>query len=194
MDQGESSMWVESVNALLLYSGHHEELHWYHLLIAIALLIPALAILRVRDRRRERRWKQHLEDIKTGKIPVPSLEDAKNGTISLQATGFTVVGPVRRRKDNTAGVTWDEVEEIRAFKQDLLSVDRICWGFCCRGNDSMVVVNEEMLGFKELQKAVESRFGVKEEDWFRRVAFPAFAPNMTVIWPRDKETPDSVRS
>ncbi len=189
--------WI--ISAFLLISASLLILAWYFflpdhitLIYFIVLLILALVIPRVQDRRRERRWKQILEDVKTGKVPVPSPEDAKNGTISLQATGFTVV--FRRRKDNPAAVNWDQVEEIRAFKQDLFTVDLICWGFCCRGNDSMVAVNEEMLGFKELQKAVESRFGVKEEDWFRKVAFPAFAGNMTVIWPKDRDTQDRGRS
>jgi hypothetical protein len=163
-----------------------------YLLAFIVLLIAAVVIPRIQDRRRARRWKQELEDIKAGKVPASSLEDAKNGTISVQATGFTVVFP--RRKDNTAAVHWDEVEEIRAFKQDLFTVDLICWGFGCRGDNSTVVVNEEMLGFQELQKAVRSRFDVKNEDWFLQVAFPAFAGNMTVIWPKDKESPDSGRS
>jgi hypothetical protein len=144
------------------------------------------------NRRRERRWKQILEDVKAGKIPASSLENARNGAISVQATGFTVVFP--RRKGNTATIPWAQVEEIRAFKQDLFTVDRICWGFCRRGEDPTVVVNEEMLGFQELREAVGSRFGVKEEDWFRTVAFPAFAGNMTVIWPKDKEAPGSGRS
>lgn len=163
-----------------------------YLLLFIVLVISAFAIPRMLDRRRERRWKQLLEDIKAGKIPASSLEDAKNGTLSVQTTGFTVVFP--RRKNNTAAVHWDQVEEIRAFKQDLFTVDLICWGFCCRGDDPTVVVNEETLGFQELRRAVESRFGVKEEDWFRKVAFPAFAGNMTVIWPKDKEIPGSGRS
>ncbi len=191
MDHWESIAQIKNSGAYLLEAGYDKEMHWHHLLIFIALLVPALIVLRIRDRRRERRWKQQIKDIKAGKILVPSLESAKNGTISVQATGFTVVIP--REKDNTATVRWDQVEEIRAFKQDLFTVDRICWGFCCRGDASAVVVNEEMLGFQELREAVESRFGVKEEDWFRKVAFPAFARNMTVIWPKDKETQDSGR-
>jgi hypothetical protein len=189
MNDGDSAARVENASGPLLYSWRQGEMGWYDLLLFIVLLIPALAILRLRNRRRERRHKQWLEDLRAGKLPPVSLENARNGTISIEATGFTVASPWR--KDSTATVEWAQIEEIRAFKQDLFTTDRICWGFCRPGDDLMVVASEDMVGFKELQRTVESRFGVKEEDWWRRVAFPAFARNMTVIWPKDKETPVS---
>jgi hypothetical protein len=189
MNHGDSTVRVESASAPLLYSRHQGELGWYDLLLFIVLLIPGLAILRLLDRRRERRHQQWRADLMAGKLPPVSLENARNGTISLQATGFTVTSPWR--KDSTATVEWDRIEEIRAFKQDLFATDRICWGFCLRGDNLMTVANEEMLGFKELQRAVEARFGVKQEDWWHRVVHPAFATNLTVIWPKDKEMPSS---
>lgn len=121
-------------------------------------------------------------DAKAGRLPEVSLEDPKNGIIDCTSSGFVFYSGGKAR----AEVKWDDVTQIVAYKADLFSVDLICWGFCCGDDDSIVEVHEEMAGFEELQDRVQSRFGVEPEDWFDQVAFPAFAPNMTTIWPKNE--------
>jgi len=128
--------------------------------------------------------KKLAEDVKSGKRPKANIEDPKNGVIAMQSDGFTL----SRGDALLAEVKWDQVREIRGYKADLFTTDLICWGFCCGDEDRLLEVHEEMAGFDKLQESVQSRFGVTLEDWFGEVAFPAFATNMTVIWPKKGHT------
>jgi len=154
------------------------------------MFLPAIVICLLRDRRRKRKrdreFRQILEDAKAGRIPEGLLEEPKNGVIGIEDDGFTVTVPGRRTTHREA-MKWGDVREVRAFKEDLYTVDRICWRFCKDDDERAVDVNEEMLGFAELRKSIESRFGVRDEDWFQDVAFPAFVENMTVIWPGQEQ-------
>ena len=121
---------------------------------------------------------------KAGTLPETSLEEPVNGVISITEDGFSVwKGP-----EQLADVKWDDISEIRAYKVDRWATDRICWGFLRSGRDDLIEVHEEMFGFEKLQKVAEARYGVSLADWWSEVAFPAFATNMTVIWPKQERS------
>jgi len=159
-------------------------MNWEAVIWCGVIAIPVLLLWYAVDRAREKRWRRWCEkliaDAKAGTLPETQREDPGNGVISLSEDGFTVRGG----PTDVTDVKWSDVEEIRAYKADLFSYDLICWGFGLRGEDALVEVNEEMAGFERLQEAVGARYGVALEDWWSRVAFPAFATNMTVIWSR----------
>jgi hypothetical protein len=155
-------------------------MHWEFSLAIIVIILICLAISRRNHRKREQWLKQIWEDVKAGKISQDALEDPKNGVIVIGNEGFTVT--VHRRQIQSAQVKWDNIDKIMAFKRDMFTTDFICWQFHDVANISTVEVDEQMLGFRGLQKAVELHFGVKQDDWFQKVAVTAFATNMTTIW------------
>jgi len=160
---------------------------WELITACAIIVVPVLIYCTVKRMRRAKwdRWMAKLiADAKAGKLPETSLEDAKNGVISLSKNGFAV----HRGAKCLTDVKWDAVNEIRAYKADLFSTDLICWSFLCSGRDYLVEVNEEMVGFEKLQEAVKAHYGITLEDWWSEVAFPAFATNMTVIWPKKEDT------
>jgi len=163
-------------------------MNWWIIFGFLALASVAVPVWQLIASRLRARLLSKIEvDVKAGKLSQGSLEDSNNGVISVSEDGFIV-----RHGDNPAAeVEWDEVEEIIAYKTDLLATDLICWGFCCSGEHRMIEVDEHMAGFKELQKAVESRYEVTLQDWFDEVAFPPFAENMTVIWESRKNSQSS---
>jgi hypothetical protein len=73
-----------------------------------------------------------------------------------------------------------EVVEIAAWKDDLFAYDVICFGFRRINETHFLQCNEEMQGWEELQEFLKARFGI--EDWFEKIAFPAFVPNFTSLW------------
>ena len=81
-----------------------------------------------------------------------------------------------------ATVLFSEVKEVFAFKRDLFTLDMICFGFRTGDDGSYWEVDEEMSGYNDLLKAVESKYGIKLEHWFSKVAFPAFENNFTSLW------------
>ena len=78
-------------------------------------------------------------------------------------------------------VPWSAVKEIAAWKDDAWAYDIICFGFRIdeRGYYSC---DEENEGWDSLQAILKSRFGITLEQWFDKVAFPAFAKNYTSLW------------
>jgi len=79
---------------------------------------------------------------------------------------------------------WDEVAEIIAWKQDAFIYDVICFGFRTSDGPGYLLAHEEMDGWDELTAALKYQYGIRTEDWFGRVAFPAFRENRTVLWAR----------
>ncbi len=81
---------------------------------------------------------------------------------------------------------WDSVQRIIAFKQDLLTVDRIWLAFEGEGepSSSLGAIHEDVIGFRGLVDEIGRRYPDHDPAWRSKVAFPAFAANPTVVWQR----------
>jgi hypothetical protein len=82
---------------------------------------------------------------------------------------------------------WSDVNEITAWKIDLVTTDLICLGFHTSRNPTDFVCDEEQQGWNKICRAVERRFDI-DPDWWRQVAFPAFATNPTLLWTGEKSS------
>ena len=92
--------------------------------------------------------------------------------IALDAAGFTT-------RDRS--VRWSEINQISAFKRDLITIDDI-WFQLNTANDQ-VMICEEQPGFKEWQAALIEQFpGVL--GWQEKIVLPPFAENFTVLYSR----------
>ena len=100
--------------------------------------------------------------------------------VVCDASGFTVVD----RDKTVSRIRWSDVLEIFACKDDLGHYDTIWIGIRTRDEGTLCLVSEDFIGFKELVAELERRFPGIRTDWFAEVAFPAFAPNITVLWYR----------
>jgi hypothetical protein len=87
--------------------------------------------------------------------------------------------------DKAVAFTWQEVSRVIAFKRDQWIVDRICLVFELNGTETMEV-NEEMEGWTALVNAVPVYLSgaLAQEEWWSKVAFPAFQTCLTEIYPR----------
>ena len=79
-------------------------------------------------------------------------------------------------------LAWASVKEIFAFKLDMGTFDTIRLGFRVSDDGTYWQVDEDDPGFRELLAEVERRFDIVDEDWWSKVAFPAFATNRTTLW------------
>lgn len=77
---------------------------------------------------------------------------------------------------------WNDVEKIAAFKRDMFTTDLICFEFKKIGKDLFFEVNEDMIGFIELEQRIKELFPSSDQDWRLRVVLPAFARDYTVIY------------
>ena len=92
--------------------------------------------------------------------------------------GFRILvpGPV-------VDTNWDDIIEITAFKRDLFIVDLISFAIGL-SDGSWLKVDEEMPGFKEFEEKLKLMLPGFDQEWWSRVAFPAFEPRATVIFKR----------
>lgn len=79
-------------------------------------------------------------------------------------------------------IRWEEVKEVVAYKDDVFAYDIICVGFRVGDEPYYQCCDEEHKGWDELHRELAERFGVRLEDWWQGVAFPAFARNWTILW------------
>lgn len=98
-------------------------------------------------------------------------------SVILTDDGFAICS----EQGELTNVRWVDVVEIIAFKVDLLTSDRILLGFRVDDSGDYYQVDEEWPNYQNLVNEVESRFDV-QPDWWRTVAFPAFATNLTTLW------------
>jgi hypothetical protein len=100
--------------------------------------------------------------------------------VVLDEDGFSLV----RKGQECWHVRWSDIREVFAFKEDLLTVDRICLGFRITDDGTYYSVDEDMRGYPELLQEVERRFPDRDPHWWRKTAFPPFATCRTTIWGR----------
>jgi hypothetical protein len=81
-------------------------------------------------------------------------------------------------------VRWSEVTEVAAWKLDAWAFDVLCIGFRPAGADEYFYCDEHQLGWDVLLEELDRLFGLKLEDWWRAVVFPAFQENFTLLWRR----------
>jgi len=109
-----------------------------------------------------------------------ALENAKYGSLMGDAAGFTVKTP----NGQSATLSWDDVEEIYAFKRDLIATDLICLTLKKLGKEEYFEIHEEMAGYHDLLEEMQKRLPKFDLNWFCDVAFPAFETKHQVIWRR----------
>jgi len=110
-----------------------------------------------------------------------SLENPKNGVITLSDEGVEVTHP-----KVVAGVRWEEIGEVFAYKRDLLTTDLICLGLCTENKSPMLEPHEEMLGYVRLWRELEKRlpgFDEKYCEWLLKSQ--PFDAQPTSVWKKE---------
>ena len=100
-------------------------------------------------------------------------EASSNPPILLSPKGFSTSGRF---------VSWQDIQEIAAYKIDLLTVDEVRFSFAVSSGQALVV-SEEQRGFSELVSSLALEFP-SVADWESKVINPAFAGNHIVLYRR----------
>lgn len=113
------------------------------------------------------------------------------GQINVSPDGVEVRFPGRRRflrrtlPEEVVQFKWSEITRIFAFKRDCWTVDSIRMGVEL-GASRAIEVSEEMSGWRNFVKALPVLVpgAPSQDEWFTKVAFPAFALCLTELYPR----------
>jgi hypothetical protein len=104
-------------------------------------------------------------------------------SLVVSSAGLTIA-PLRG-EPKSLSVPWSDVERVTVFKRDRMTVDEICMVLEVSGSGALEV-NEEMPGWQELVQALPTHLpGARLwDEWFGKVAFPAFTTNPEVVFER----------
>jgi hypothetical protein len=114
------------------------------------------------------------------KFDLRTLENPKYCSVIGDTNGIRIRGS----KGSSFELLWNEIEEVHAFKRDMLTTDLICLAFKKSGKEEYYEIREEMAGYHDLLEMISKELPGFNSGWFREVAFPAFATNHRIIWKR----------
>ena len=81
---------------------------------------------------------------------------------------------------------WSQITEICAYRRDCVHLDQIRVAFWSEDLGVGLEITEEDAGYEKLIDELPLRLPgcLGRDQWFERVAIPAFAPNITVLYRR----------
>jgi hypothetical protein len=126
---------------------------------------------------------KYLRDVREGKVK--SKPRKFESRIILDENSVSTIS-IGKKQTPTINLMWSDITKAHAFKRDLFSIDCICI-FLSRADDSGVELDEYMQGWEEFIDSLPKYLtGCQTmEKWFPKVAHPAFATNLTVIFSRE---------
>lgn len=97
------------------------------------------------------------------------------GIFTYTANGFTIA-----YKDEEYDVPWHEVEELVAYKLDLMAYDEICLDILHNG--SKHTITEDTPGWHLFVEKTKSVYPGIDMYWDSKIVYPSFATNLTVLY------------
>ena len=81
-------------------------------------------------------------------------------------------------------IEWPEVQQVTAYKADLLTYDSVTLVFLLAGQRGQVTLYEEMEGFEILMKAMTAALPIAPANWYEQIIQPPFATNEMRLFSR----------
>lgn len=97
------------------------------------------------------------------------------GIFTYTANGFTIAC-----KDEVYEVPWHEVDELVAYKLDLMAYDEICLDILHNGHKH--TITEETPGWHLFVEKTKSVYRGIDMYWDSKIVYPSFATNLTVLY------------
>lgn len=114
-------------------------------------------------------------------IPTPSLLAHQDGIFTYSEAGFGVA-----QQGITQTAVWTDITSIRAHKQDLLALDRICVEV--QLDAFQFEFDDETPGWMKFMEMADQHLSSFNGHWLFDVAFPALQPNPTIIYEKNWAT------
>lgn len=143
------------------------------LFVAIFFLLPRLAFEPLSAL--GRRW----YDL-THKLTEPP----PHAVLELVDEGFVT----RWRKGPPEQTRFADIQEVWGFKRDEITTDSICFNVCTveSGTERVHLIDEDMPGWDGVRDRLTAMPGF-DQQWFSKLAFPAFEVNLTLLYWRGQD-------
>jgi hypothetical protein len=95
--------------------------------------------------------------------------------IEIRDDGFTVA-----LKSGAKDILWKDIQEINAYKDDLMTYDVICLDIIL--TDSVVKITEEVEGWSDFTEKLNKVFPAIDKEWYINIMLPAFETNFITLF------------
>jgi hypothetical protein len=96
-------------------------------------------------------------------------------SIKLLDKGFCISS-----KTGIKDILWNDVNELHAYKKDLLTYDEICINIILP--KSIITITEEIEGWVEFIEKMNKVFPSINKEWYADIMLPAFKTNFTILY------------
>ncbi|HEY1203882.1 MAG: hypothetical protein ABSH46_17630 [Bryobacteraceae bacterium] len=110
-------------------------------------------------------------------------------SVACDESGIVQCNQLRDREVRER-LLWSEVATVYAYKVDCFAVDQIRVALSDSTGRVRVLVCEDYAGYEELIRALPRYLPgcLAPEEWFQRVAFPAFETKWTALYRRSADS------
>jgi hypothetical protein len=105
------------------------------------------------------------------------MSSDKNIWIKVKDDGFSI-----NLTSGVRDVLWKDIEEINAYKVDLMNIDEIYFDIILA--ETCITITEELEGWSEFTEKLNTIFPTFDKEWFSKVAFPPFETNFITLFKR----------
>lgn len=118
-------------------------------------------------------------------IPVRTEKSSPKASLNVNREGFSIL----QKGEPTIRVFWREIDQIRAYKQDLVTDDLVCWDITVTKNESSQTysLHEELDGFELLVDYISDELVSFDKIWRQKVIRPPFAENLTILYKKKEK-------
>jgi hypothetical protein len=96
-------------------------------------------------------------------------------SIIVNDNGFSI-----QLTDKTKAVNWTEIQQIEAYKVNLITTDEIC--IEVELQESILTITEETNGWNEFIEKILIVFPEIDKNWWSKVAHPPFQTNHLILY------------
>ena len=105
------------------------------------------------------------------------MDQEKNNWVKVSDDGVSI-----KLSSSIRNIRWNDIEEINAYKLDRVTIDEICFDIVL--SETVITISEKIEGWQIFTDKLESVLTGFDNEWFSRVAHPAFKTNLTTVYQR----------
>ncbi len=117
--------------------------------------------------------------------PVRAEKSSPKASLNVNREGFSIL----QKGEPAIRVLWSEISQIRAYKQDLVTEDLVCWDITVTKNERSQTysLHEELDGFGLLVDCISHELASFDKTWRQKIITPPFAENLTILYQKKEK-------
>lgn len=117
--------------------------------------------------------------------PVRAEKSSPKVSLNVNREGFSIL----QKGEPAIRVLWSEINQILAYKRDLVTEDLVCWDITVTKNERSQTysLHEELDGFGLLVDCISHKLTSFDKIWRQKIITPPFAENLTILYQKKEK-------